>query len=408
MKTTLISFIGTGLQSKNGDGYENTNYVFPVRKNITTNIFLKALLETRYRNFSKIVLVGTVTSGWDMLVEDDEDLWLKVREAKEKNLISGEIISEVEKHVSQKTGIPVIIKYHTDVIDDDTSQNIFDLYSSIVPEINDENILFDITHSFRSMPILLYQALQFSVSQNPKIKNVEIVYGEFKTEEKLSYVRDLSSYWKYSQISDALYVFNQKLDGFRLADLILDEWEAGSKAIRRFSEVVQTNFCLQIADVAAQLRNSLKQYPENAPEWLGKVRDDVSKILKAIDVENKNLSGSLLSFSKFLYERKLNVQAVICLQVAVETRICESENSEDKIGDYEWWQKHGREVLHRIKGEDWKKIGNPLTNLEVFRNQIAHGGGKNKDGNFPHAANIPNIYESGKRGVENLFRDLSI
>lgn len=251
MKTTLISFIGTGLQSKNGDGYENTNYVFPVRKNITTNIFLKALLETRYRNFSKIVLVGTVTSGWDMLVEDDEDLWLKVREAKEKNLISGEIISEVEKHVSQKTGIPVIIKYHTDVIDDDTSQNIFDLYSSIVPEINDENILFDITHSFRSMPILLYQALQFSVSQNPKIKNVEIVYGEFKTEEKLSYVRDLSSYWKYSQISDALYVFNQKLDGFRLADLILDEWEAGSKAIRRFSEVVQTNFCLQIADVAA-------------------------------------------------------------------------------------------------------------------------------------------------------------
>lgn len=405
MKTTLISFVGTGLQSRNGDGYENTNYVFPDSKKIETHIFLNALLEAKYRDFEKIILVGTQTSGWDMLVEDDEDLWLKVRDAKENNLISGEIISEVENHVSQRTGVPVIIKCHTDVIDDETSQKIFDLYSSIVPEINDENILFDISHSFRSMPILLYQALQFSVSQNPKIKNVEIVYGEFKKEEKLSYVRDLSSYWKYSQISDALYVFNKKFDGFRLAQ---NEWEAGSKAIRRFSEIVQTNFCLQITDVAAQLRNSLKKYPENAPEWLGKVRNDVSKILKAIDAENKSLSDSLLSFSKFLFKKKLNVQAVICLQVAVETRICESEHSEDKIGNYDWWQKYGKDILHKIKVKNRKEIGSPLTNLEIFRNQIAHGGGKNKNGNFPHAANIPNIYESGLRGVENLFRELSI
>lgn len=408
MKTTLISFVGTGLQSKNGDGYENTNYVFPDGTKIETHIFLNALLKAKYRDFTKIILVGTKTSGWDMLVEDDENLWLKVRDAKEKKLISNEIISEVEKHISQKIGIPVIIKCHADVINNETSQDIFDLYSSIVPEINDENILFDITHSFRSMPILLYQALQFSVSQNSKIKNVEIVYGEFKTEEKLSYVRDLSSYWKYSQISDALYVFEQKLDGFRLADLIQDEWETGSKAIRRFSEVVQTNFCLQITDVAAQLRNSLKKYPENAPKWLGKVRNSVSNILKTIDVGDKNLSGALLSFSKFLYERKLNVQSVICLQVAVETRICEHENSEDKIGNYDWWQEHGKKILHKIRNNNSKEIENPLKNLEYFRNQIAHGGGRNKNGNFPHATNIPNIYESGLRGVENLFRELSI
>lgn len=107
------------------------------------------------------------------------------------------------------------------------------------------------------MPVLLYQALQFSVSQNPKIRNVEIVYGEYKPEEKLSYVRDLSSYWKYSQVSDALFVFKEKLDGFRLAELIKDEWEAGSKAIRRISEIIQTNFCLQIKDVARQIRNAL-------------------------------------------------------------------------------------------------------------------------------------------------------
>lgn len=401
MSYTLISLVGIGMYE---DGYRQTNYIFPDGKNITTHIFLKALLEANYREISKIILVGTVTSGWDMLIDVDDDLWVTVCEAKEKREISDELIKKVELYLSEKLNIPVVIKYHTDKIDNSSTPEIFDLYSSIIPEINDENILFDITHSFRSMPVLLYQALQFSVSQNPKIKNIEIVYGEYIEKEKLSYVRDLSSYWKYSQISDALYVFNQKLDGFRLADLIQDEWEAGSKAIRRLSEIVQTDFCLQIAEVASQIRKSIRKYPENAPVWLGKVRDVLLKILNVVGNEDKKMSECLFDFSKLLYERKLNVQAVICLQVAVETRICESENSEDKIGDYDWWQGNGRKILFKIKGNNWKYIGNPLTNLEIFRNQIAHGGGKNKDGNFPHAVNIPNIYESGKRGVENLFK----
>lgn len=403
MKTTLISFVGTGMYK---DGYRQTDYVFPDGKKIGTHIFLNALLSAKYRNFSKIILAGTVTSGWDMLVDVDDSLWEKVLEAKENGGVSATLLKEVEKYLSEKLNLPVIIKCHTDKIDDDSSEEIFDLYSSIVPEITDENILLDITHSFRSMPVLLYQALQFSVSQNPKIRNVEIVYGEYKPEEKISYVRDLSSYWKYSQVSDALNVFEQKLDGFRFANLIQDEWEAGSKAIRRISEIIQSNFCLQIAEAARQARNALKKYPENAPAWLSKVRNALEKILGTLGSEDLPLSETLLNFSKFLRARNLNVQAVICLQVAVESRICEGENLAEKIGDYDWWQQNGRKILNDIKGGDWKEIGNPLTNLEIFRNQIAHGGGRNKEGNFPNAANIPNIYESGRRGAENLFKQV--
>lgn len=403
MSYTLISLVGTGMYK---DGYRQTEYVFPDGKKITTHIFLKALLEARYRKISKIILVGTVTSGWDMLIDVDDDLWVTVCEAKEKREISDELIKKVELYLSEKLNIPVVIKYHTDKIDNSSTPEIFDLYSSIIPEINDENILFDITHSFRSMPVLLYQALQFSASQNSKIKNIEIVYGEYIEKEKLSYVRDLSSYWKYSQISDALYVFSQKLDGFRLADLIQDEWESGSKAIRRLSEIVQTDFCLQIAEVAAQIRNSVKKYPENAPEWLGKVRDVLLKILKVVGNENKKMSECLFDFSKLLYERKLNVQAVICLQVTVEAKICENEGHCEEVGNYNWWQDNGKKALNKIKSGNWKDIGNPLTNLEHFRNQIAHGGAKMSNGSFPHAANIPSIYESGLRGVENLFKEL--
>lgn len=404
MAFTLISFVGRGT-IKDGE-YKKTKYIFPDKKEFKTKIFIEALLQTHYRDFSKIILIGTKTSAWELLVEENEDLYLEAASARESNTFSEELKNKIETYLSQKTHKPIIIKYHTDKIDEDTSLEIFNLYSSVVPEITDENILFDITHSFRSMPILLYQALQFSISSNEKIKNVELVYGELTTDKLCSYVRNLSSYWKYSQITNAISIFEEKLDGFLLANVIEQDWKAGSKAIKRFSEIVQTNFCLQIVEVSKQLRNSLKKYPENAPAYLGKVKKSVEKICAMISSEVKKCSESLYDFSKFLYEHNLNVQAVICLQVAVETAVCEKYGSESNIGDYEWWQEYGKDELKKLEKNNYKDLKNPLTNLEFFRNQVAHGGAKNRDGNFPHAANIPDIFKSGLRGVENLFKAL--
>lgn len=404
MAYTLISFVGTGIK-KDGE-YQSTRYVFPDKKEFETKKFAEALLELKYRDFSKVIFVGTTTSAWEMFAEGNDDLCMKLMEARSNRSFSDDLKTELENYISEKLHIPVVIKYHTDKIDEDTSLEIFNLYSSIVPEITDENILVDITHSFRSMPILLYQAMRFSVSQNEKIKNVELVYGEYTSDEKCSYVRNLSSYWKYSQITNAVSIFEEKLDGFALADLIEKDWESGSKAIKRFSEIVQTNFCLQIVEVSRQLKNSLKKYPENAPAYLDKVKSSVEKICKLIDSENKKLSLALYEFSNFLYEHKLNIQAVICLQVAVETVICEKFESENYIGDYVWWQETGKKYLQKIKNKNFKNISEPLWNLECFRNQVAHGGARNKDGNFPNAANIPSIYASGLRGVKNLFEYL--
>lgn len=402
MAYTLISFVGTGIK-KDGE-YQSTKYVFSDKKEFETKKFAEALLELKYRNFSKVIFVGTTTSAWEMFAEGNDDLCMKLMEARLNMNFSDELKKELENYLSKKLQIPVVIKYHTDKIDEDTSLEIFNLYSSIVPEITDENILVDITHSFRSMPILLYQAMQFSVSQNEKIKNVELVYGEYTSDEKCSYVRNLTSYWKYSQITNAVSIFEEKLDGFALADLIEKEWESGSKAIKRFSEIVQTNFCLQIVEVSRQLKNSLKKYPDNAPAYLDKVKNSVEKICRLINAENKKLSLSLYEFSKFLYEHKLNIQAVICLQVAVESAVCERFASENQLGNYDWWKDFGQNELRKIESENKKDLKIPLTNLEYFRNQVAHGGARNKDGNFPNAANIPSIYESGLCGFENLIK----
>jgi len=217
----------------------------------------------------------------------------------------------------------------------------------------------------------------------------------------------LSSYWNYSELTAALNIFNTKLDGFKLTELLAPYWEKGGKAIKSFSEIVQTNFALQLTEVLKQIKNALKAYPQNAPEWLIPVKHSLENIAKLED--SSSVAKTLFNYSKFLYGHQMNVQAVITLQVAVESAIIEKYgNKEEYLGDYDWWRDYGKNFLKDVekkyKEQDLKI---PLQNLEHFRNQIAHGGGQNHNGNFPCAANIPSIYESGVRGIEKLFKAIA-
>lgn len=423
MAYTLISMIGTGMYKtrENFEGYEETTYFFDNDKQFKTRLFMQAILLCQYRPINQIILLGTDTSSWDCYVDKENDvrdetvqLWCDLVdqcESSQKGVspkgADRDTLDRLEKYLSQRFSVEVIINTHTHNIDNNTSKELFECYTGVTKMVKKDNdILFDITHGFRSMPVLLYQSLQYLQSQNIG-RSVELVYGELDLRDRSKgYVRNLSNYWNYSELTNALAVFNEKLDGSKLAELIKKDWEAGSKAIRKFSEIVQTNFSLQIIDVSKQLRNALSSFPPAAPDWLIPVKEAVEQIVSLID--QNSMPKTLYNYSKFLYNHNLNVQAVISLQVAAETSIVDRFDPGKKYGDYDWWEKIGSKELYTIKGNDWKNIGDPLNNLEFFRNQIAHGGSKNKKGIFPHAASIPNIYKSGIRGVDALFKHLGI
>ena len=423
MTYTLISIIGTGMYKtlSNFDGYVETDYIFNSDTHCKTRLFMQAVLQCGKKQITQIILLGTDTSSWDCLVDKENDdreetlsLWdslfdqCEVKEAGRQPLgVTRENLNKLESYLTTRFSIPVIIKTHSHNIDDKTSEELFNCYTEITKLVKKGNsILFDITHGFRSMPVLLYQSLQYTLSQFGHKQNVEIIYGELDVIDKSkAYFRSLSSYWQYSELGMAMQLFDAKLDGFKLASLIAKEWEKGSKAIHHFSEIVQTNFALQLFDVLPQIRNALKAYTEDTPAWLLPVKKLLEDMLSQLQGHTKPLI--LYNYSKFLNARHLNVQAVITLQIAVETAIVEKFANETYLGDYDWWQSYGKNELTKIKSENRHELGSPLTTLEAFRNQIAHGGGKNKkSGNFPHVANITEIYESGLTGVEKLLNYL--
>lgn len=414
MSCTLITMLGTGAITGN-KGYQKTKYKFPDGHIIETDLFAKALLEDNYKDFNRIIIVGTATSSWDLLLEGNESLWSEVypitESSKSNKGIDKDLASRIEEYLSKEWGKEVIIKYHTPKVDNDTSQEIFEVYRSIIPELknfkNTDSLLFDITHGFRSMPMLMYQALHFTFST---IQNLEIVYGEYIRAEQVSYVRNLSSYIQYAKTADALSVFKTKLDATGLADCIREEWPQGANALDTFSKIIQTNFGLQIHIVLSQIKNALNNLPENPSSIVNDVVEEFKSIQK---LKEEQLSRTIFNFAKFQYEHNLIVQSIISLQLAVETAIAERYGDDKAIGNYRWWQDKENGGKNRLK-EIWKKtaegkkgksiLKRKLENLEYIRNQIAHGGARNPETlGYPMVQNLPNQYESGKEGVELLF-----
>jgi len=412
---------------KKEGGYRETTYKFPdTGRENTTTLFLNAIFEEEYRPIKQVILVGTRTSSWDMFIADpnnNEDLFLKIHEDcrnKEKGIDADSIIVLEKKLSEWHNNIPFKIIVHTNEINQENVEKIFSAYGEI-PKLlaSDTGILFDISHGFRSMPLLVFQSLQLNAS---KIfgRRVELIYGEYIEDEKISYVRDLSKYWEYYEIGSAIKLFEEKLDGKILAEKIMPFWESGAKFLIRLSEIVECNFSLQIPEALKQLKNAIVAYTESGnQQWVTDVKDMLVKIYNDLSVEKGEeypVARTIWKYSNILREKKLITQAVIALHVVVETIIAEkfAPDQPEKIGDYRWFNGYYDEQKKRkIEGVGEKKLrqickknkqlGITISKLEGFRNRIAHGGGKDKKGNYPHQANTKGILEPIDNAIRELF-----
>jgi CRISPR-associated Csx2 family protein len=429
---TLITSLGTGM---NKSGYETTTYQFPDEKTseYRTSLFLEAIIRSNIWPVKKVILIGTRTTSWDALIpnrDSDENLglWQKILDECEnkENGISDESVRELE---SRLPGWYNNIKFkimppHTDQISFANVEDVFSVYAEIPNELEtDTDILFDITHGFRSMPLLVFQSLQLN-SLAIAGKKVKLIYGEYIRNEKISCVRDLSRYWDYFEISAAIKLFNDKFEGKPLAEKIKPYWESGAKCLVRFSEIVECNFSLQLPDFLKQLRNALNDFNgEGNPQWVTGVKNQLDKIYRRLtpkQQENYTVAKSVWEYANLLYEKELVTQAVIALQVAVETTITEKYDK-SKIGDYDWFygykeyidgqvQKNpgtGYAYLNKIRKQD-NTMSSAIGQIERLRNQIAHGGGKDRKGNYPHQSNTAGIVKQGNEALLKLFELLDM
>ena len=116
------------------------------------------------------------------------------------------------------------------------------------------------------------------------------------------------------------------------------------------------------------------------------------------------LPEMLYAYSQLLEEKGLITQAVIALQVCAETAIVQKYASDAYIGDYDWWKDYGRDLYKKLIKDNRLY---DLYQLENLRNEIAHGGARDKETKkYPSPESYPRIVKKGSAAVVTLFKIL--
>lgn len=207
----LISFLGKN-QSDSKTGYRTTTYRFENGLERTVPYFGLALAEHERPNH--LVILGTSGSMWDVFIEhqaqdgEREDARLRLWDAAQNNTVNEELLREVTPIIGDALGIPVtlaIIPYGMEERDQVA------LLLRLAEEVQaGDEVLLDITHGFRTLPMLALVAAHY-LERIKQAKVKDIYYGawEMRTEDDKAPVIRLAGLLRLMDWVQALAAYDQ-------------------------------------------------------------------------------------------------------------------------------------------------------------------------------------------------------
>ena len=420
-KKTLISFIGKGQIQKDSPfhTYLKAMYDFNDGYKVATSCFAEAIRRCGKYEFDEVLFIGSSTSSWGTLLEDDrnsEDLYLELYERSEKDLPLGDKEEELKLALEALWQKPVRLCVNEPELTPENSEEILYKYIGVLLASQRE-ILLDITHGYRWMPVLLTSVLQIANAyQNNIGGKIEVVYGELRRNAD-SPVRCLDILIKGQEIADAIALFFQKFEAEPLVELLMPHWEGGAKAIKKFALNIQGNYFLPllidlqsdnfpVGKIVKNLKNELDKFtPASQPSWVIHVHRQLKKIVK--ELLEESAVQRLLNLAELLASRHYYGQAIllVCLaeeQTLIETMGCRKHPGFDGV-------KYLKDVFIDEEKKNKKTEKNPyigyFLDIKNLRNRIAHGGlpDSGGTGGIPQAESLKDQYESILHKQQKLY-----
>jgi cell division protein DivIC len=186
-KTVLVSLIGKGTAIKNSKGYTKAKYYFDeTQDTIHTSFFGSALykvLSKQGYDIDKWLIFGTSQSSWSELLylvdEKHHDEMIELYDMvydEENDSISKSLLLQWEALLHNHIpGIRLILVDPRD----------YEIYiNHMINEIprDKTNVVLDITHAFRHMPVVIAFSLM-ALKHIKDISNIKVYYGAFELKE---------------------------------------------------------------------------------------------------------------------------------------------------------------------------------------------------------------------------------
>lgn len=352
--TTLLSFIGKGDRKK---GYRTANYQFS--PDFSRNVPYFGLALQEYLKPGRLILAGTNSSMWDVFFSEqnlgDDELLLEMIDAVEAASVTQAMLQRYDQRLSDKLGLPVTCLLIPHARNEQEQIEILQSLATTIP--TGEQLILDVTHGFRHLPMLALVAARY-LSHVKAIPVTGIYYGALEmTVDNITPVLELGSLLRMLDWTEALAVYDKSGDYGVFGQLLKDDGMDKKKA----DLLTQAAFYERTSN------------PVKASEKLSSVFDDIRSHSGAIgrlfaDALSKRINWFRLS-NRAEKERAL-AEAYLEHKdfLRATTYFFESEvtqatiNAKEDFNDYE-----ARDAAFKAVQNDQHK------QLKKLRNSMAHG-----------------------------------
>ena len=341
MAKVLISFIGTGpLVNKGAKGeeksareYRRASYHLG-EENLGEYSFLAAAL-CESQHIDKVILVGTVHSMWEEVYRYfqekrgamvDEDIYCEIAEHCEQTDSTSELfiphVAEIETAIGNEAHL-ALIRYG--VNEQEINENI-----NIVLKLNQllstgDELIVDVTHSFRSLPITIMNLLLYLKNVSSKsIKISHIYYGMIEMNKEFGYapIVDLKKILKLNDWIVGANAFKQYGNAYQIAGLLQAEDSDTTNRLKHFSDVMNLNHLFAISQETQNLRTLMKKnFSSQLPELI--VKPVVGDFLKNFQNTENNPALFQYKLAVWQYKHMNYTASLISLQEGILSYACQ-------------------------------------------------------------------------------------
>lgn len=383
-KKVLISFLGTGpLESKEKRIYKTVRYNIE-GEDLGDFPFVTAALKKHYQ-IDRVLLIGTSHSMWEEVYRwfneesgrvFDENVWLDIAEACEKANYQSELLIPHQEDVESAIGKEskaILIKYGINEQEIVENTNIILGLQQFLN--NGDNLIVDITHSFRSLPMFMMNLLIYlrNVSQKG-ISISHIHYGMLEMSKELGFapIIDLKSMMDVNDWITGAYSFCEYGNAYKISNLIESEDKSVSTLLEEFSNLMNLNHLYAIRSISQRLSAiKNKGYQTRLPELT--INPIVESFINNFRVEGENHALFQLKVARWQLDHRKYAQAMLTINEAMITYVCEQNHIERDDFDNREFAKLA--LKYHPQGRTLKcdrELKQIYKKLQPLRNSTAH------------------------------------
>ena len=345
MAKILISSLGKGIK---GGNYNVAKYKMGEDEHVyESNSIAKVL--TEHLKIDKLFLLGTSGSAWDMIADNfnsSEEISLPLMEKVEHSQVLQDDLLGLDKvlddHLGTNGSKSWIIEYG---VDENELWNNFSILLEMSRSFEPgDEIYLDITHAFRSLPMMSFVMTEFAsqVSDIP-FKLSGIYYGMFEyskdPQNKLQGVTpivDISIIYELHQWIRAIDAMKKYGNLDPLVKLLETSDNEDLKSVEKV--FVQLNNNIKLANLA-----SLKQFVSNASKKIKSLQNSNNKIIKLLAkdivdfverLDKEEMSAFQYELAKWFCDNKQYALSYMALAESIMTKNAELIGIDRETMDY--------------------------------------------------------------------------